>query len=190
MSNPDIRTPSVNVLYIAFPISILFVLITITFYYLKHSIPSFGLVFKLFIPIAAAVITAIANIVIQYTTCNTTDIGKAILGSLPTIIATIVGLGISSISYCRIPIVSVFAPLIMGKTTDITTDKTNSRDTRNTRNIGNIRNSTTKECCTPKLSLRAIEDKYPVIEGISRGFYIMFSILFGMVIGTGVSRIC
>ena len=184
MSNPDIRTPSVNVLYIAFPISILFVLITITFYYLKHSIPSFGLVFKLFIPIAAAVITAIANTVIQYTTCNTTDIGKAILGSLPTIIATIVGLGISSISYCRIPIVSVFAPLIMGKTTDITTDKTNSR------NIRNIRNSTTKECCTPKLSLRAIEEKYPVIEGISRGFYIMFSILFGMVIGTGVSRIC
>ena len=44
MSNPDIKItgvkmPSVNALYIAFPISILFVLMTITLFYLKKSIP-------------------------------------------------------------------------------------------------------------------------------------------------------
>jgi len=185
MSNPDIKnnsmkTPSTNALYIAFPISILFLLGTITLFYLKESIPSFGLVFKLSIPLAAAVITGAANIITQYTTCNTTNIGKALLGTIPSILAVIIGLGISSISYCRIPVVSVFAPLIMGKTTDITTDKTG----------GIIKNSTSKECCTPKLNLKTIEQKYPLLEGISVGFYMMFSILFGMVIGTGISRIC
>ena len=188
MSNPDIKItgmkmPSVNALYIAFPISILFVLMTITLYYLKESIPSFGLVFRLFIPLAAIVITGTANIIIQYTTCNTTDIGKALLGTVPTFVAIMIGLGISSISYCRIPVVSLFAPLFMKKTVDITTDKTSN-------SVNSIRNSTSKECCSPKLSLQAIEQRYPILEGMSVGFYMMFSILFGMVIGTGVSRIC
>lgn len=188
MSNPDIKNtgmkiPSVNTLYIAFPIAILFVLITITLFYLKESIPSFGLIFRLSIPLAAAVITGAANIIIQYTTCNTTDIGKALLGTVPTIVAIIIGLGISSISYCRIPVVSLFAPLFMKKTVDITTDKTSA-------NVNSIKNSISKECCTPKLNLRTIEQRYPILEGISVGFYMMFSILFGMVIGTGVSRIC
>ena len=104
---------------------------------------------------------------------DTTNIGKALLGTIPSIVAVIIGLGISSISYCRIPVVSVFAPLIMGNTSDITT-----------------KNSTSKECCIPKLNLKTIEQKYPLLEGISVGFYMMFSILFGMVIGTGISRIC
>ena len=94
-----------------------------------------------------------------------------------------IGLGISSISYCRIPVVSLFAPLFMKKTVDITTDKTSN-------SVNSIRNSTSKECCSPKLSLQAIEQRYPILEGMSVGFYMMFSILFGMVIGTGVSRIC
>jgi hypothetical protein len=183
MSNPDIQMPSVNVLYIAFPISILFLIITITLFYLRALIPLFGLVFRISILLAAIVITGGVNIIIQYLTCNTTDIGKALLGTIPTFVAIIIGMGISFISYCRIPIVSVFAPLIMKKSVDITTDKTSN-------SINSIRNSTLKECCTPRLNLRTIEQRYPILEGISVGFYMMFSILFGMVIGTGVSRIC
>ena len=188
MSNPDIKNtsviaPSVNSLYVAFPISIIFVLIIITLFYLKDSIPQFNLVLWLAIPLAATVITGAANIIIQYTTCNTTDIGKALLGTMPTIAAIIIGLGISTISYCRIPIVSVFAPLFMKKTVDITTNKTNA-------SVNSIRNSTSKECCSPKLNLLTIEQRYPILQGLSVGFYIMFSILFGMVIGTGTSRIC
>ena len=172
MSNPDIKNTgmkaaSVDTLYIATPVAILFVLITITLFYLKDSIPNFNLVVWLSIPLAAAIITAVANTIIQYTTCNTVNIGKALLGTVPTIIAVIVGLGLSSISYCRIPIVSVFAPLFIKKTT------TNS-----------------KECCSPKLNLKMIEFSYPLLVGFSYGFYVMFSILFGMVIGTGISRIC
>ena len=188
MSNPDIKNTSIkisstNVLYIAFPISILFLLGTITLFYLKESISSFELVFRLSIPLVAAVITGAANVIIQYTTCNTTNIGKALLGTIPTIIATIVGLGLSSISYCRIPIASVFAPLFIGKTVDINTSNISA-------NVKNIKNSNTKECCIPKLNLTSLENTYPLIQGLSYGFYIMFSILFGMVIGTGISRIC
>jgi hypothetical protein len=188
MSNPDIKItgvkmPSVNALYIAFPISILFVLMTITLFYLKKSIPQFNLVFWLSIPLAAAVITGGTNTIIQYITCNTTDIGKALLGTVPVVVAIIIGLGISSISYCRIPIVSLFAPLFMKKSVDVTTDKTSA-------SVNSIRNSTTKECCIPKLSLRTLEQRFPLLEGLSVGFYMMFSILFGMVIGTGISRIC
>jgi len=188
MSNPDIKItgvkmPSVNSLYIAFPISILFVLMTLTLFYLKESIPSFRLVFRLSIPLAAIVITGAANVIIQYTTCNTTDIGKALLGTVPIFVAIIIGLGLSSISYCRIPIVSLFAPLFMKKTVDVTTDKTSA-------SVNSIKNSTSKECCSPKLNLRTIEQRFPLLEGLSVGFYLMFSILFGMVIGTGVSRVC
>ena len=173
MSNPDIKNTgmkvaSVDTLYIATPIAILFVLVTITLFYLKDSIPNFNLVFWLSIPLAAAVITGGTNTIIQYITCNTVNIGKALLGTVPVVVAIIIGLGLSSISYCRIPIVSVFAPLFMKKTTT-----TNS-----------------KECCTPKFNLKMIEDRYPLLMGFSYGFYIMFSILFGMVIGTGISRIC
>ena len=172
MSNPDIKNTgmkasSVDSLYIATPIAILFALVTITLFYLKDSIPSFNLVFWLSIPLAATVITGAANTIIQYITCNTVDIGKALLGTVPVVVAVIVGLGISSISYCRIPIVSVFAPLFIKNT------PTNS-----------------KECCTPKLNLKMIEFKYPLLIGFSYGFYVLFSILFGMVIGTGISRIC
>lgn len=188
MSNPDIKItgvkmPSLNSLYIAFPISILFVLMTITLFYLKESIPSFGLVFRLSIPLAAVVITGAANVIIQYTTCNTTDIGKALLGAIPVFVAIIIGLGISSISYCRIPIVSLFAPFFMKKTVDVTTNKISA-------SVNSIKNSTSKECCVPKLNLRTLEQRFPLLEGLSYGFYMMFSILFGMVIGTGISRIC
>jgi hypothetical protein len=69
------------------------------------------------------------------------------------------------------------------KTVDVTTDKTSN-------SINSIRNTISKECCTPKLNLRTIEENFPLLEGASVGFYMMFSILFGMVIGTGVSRIC
>ena len=56
--------------------------------------------------------------------------------------------------------------------------------------INSLKNSNSKECCIPKLSLEYIENKYPLVEGMSYGFYLMFSVLFGVVIGTGLSTIC
>ena len=183
MSNPDIKVPTVDSLTVAFPISILFLLITLLIFQFQDSIPSFSYVLWIGFPIITIIIVSVVNAVVQYTTCNTTDIGKAILGGLPSVGTVLLGLGISSISYCRIPVASVFAPLMIGETIDVTKDKTNT-------NINSLKNSKSKECCIPKLSLESIESNYPIIQGISYGFYLMFSVLFGMIIGTGLSTIC
>ena len=181
MTNPDIKVPSVDSLTIAFPISIFFVIITIFLFQFRDSISYFKVILWLGFPIFTFLITSVVNIVTQYITCRTINAGKAFLGGLPSLVSIFIGLGISSISYCRIPIASVFTPLIIGQTIDITKDKS-------TTNINSLKNS--KECCIPKLSLEVIETKYPTIAGLSYGFYIMFSIMFGITIGTGMSTIC
>ncbi len=183
MSNPDIKVPTVDSLSIAFPVSILFALITIFMFQLRDSIQYFNLILWLGLPIFTIIIISVVNIISQYITCKNTNVGKALLGSLPSLGAIVIGLGIASISYCRIPVTSVFAPLIIGQTIDVTKDKS-------TTNINSLKNINSKECCIPKLTLEMIENKYPLITGISYGFYIMFSILFGVVIGTGLSTIC
>ncbi len=183
MSNPDTKTSSIDGLFLGFPVSILFVLITILLFQLKDSIPLFKLILWIGLPVITFIITSIVNIVSQYINCNKTDIGKAMLGSLPSIGTILIGLGIASISYCRIPITSVFAPIILGKTIDVTKSKS-------TMNIASLKNINSKECCIPKLTLENIENNYPIISGISYGFYIMFSILFGMTIGSGIAAIC
>ena len=183
MSNPDIKVPTVDSLTLALPVSILFLLITIALFQLKDSIPSFNLVIWIGFPIITIIVTGIVNIISQYITCKTTNTGKALLGTIPSIGTVLLGLGIASISYCRIPVTSVFAPLIIGQTIDVTKDRSNV-------NINALKNGISKECCIPKLTLESIESKYPLIKGISYGFYMMFSILFGMTIGTGISTIC
>lgn len=184
IKNKDVKLPSINALYLAFPISILFVLIIITFFNRMRMIgSSFWIIFYLSIPLAATVITGGTNIINQYTTCNTVDIGKALLGAIPTFIAIIIGIGISSISYCRIPIASLFAPFFMKKTVDITTANIPT-------SVNDVKKMSTKECCNPKLNLKKMEDVHPTLLGLSYSFYIMFSILFGTVIGTNISRVC
>jgi hypothetical protein len=87
MSNPDIKNTgmkasSVDSLYIATPIAILFALVTITLFYLKDSIPSFNLVFWLSIPLAAAIITGGANTSLgdQSLTFNTSGSSNTSIG--------------------------------------------------------------------------------------------------------------
>ncbi len=183
MSNPDIKVPSVDSLTVAFPVAILFVIISIFIFQYRDSISYFNIILWLGFPIFTFLIASVVNIITQYISCKTINAGKAFLGGIPSFIAMFIGLGIASISYCRIPVASVFAPLIIGQTIDVTKDKSNT-------NINSLKNSNSKECCIPKLSLEAIESKYSTIAGLSYGFYIMFSVMFGIVIGTGISTIC
>ena len=173
MSNPDIKVPVIDSLTLAIPIAIFFLLITLTLFHLSASFLSnsvFNLVLWLGFPIAAAAVASCVNIIIQITTCNTTNIGRAFMGAIPSIITIIIGLGISSISYCRIPIASVFAPFIIKKHTDVTKNK----------------------CCSSALggSLETLESRYPILKGVSYSFYIFFSMLYGTVIGTSIARVC
>lgn len=182
MSNPDIKFSSVDSLTAGIPIAILFFLITILIFQFRDSLPLFKLVLWLGFPLLSLVIISVVNIILQYISCNNTNIGKAILGALPSIGAILVAIGISSITYCRIPIASVFTPLIVGQTIDISKEKSTVS------NINSLKGS--KECCIPKLTLESIENRYPIINGISYGFYIGFSILFSIVLGTSISTIC
>lgn len=183
MANPDSTGSNVDSLITALPVAILLLLITIFMFQMRDSIPGFKWILWIGFPIIGLIVAAAANFVSQYVSCKTTNAGKAILGSLPTGGAILIGLILSSISYCRIPVASVFAPLFVGKAVDIT--KNNS-----TTNVNSLKNSNSKECCTPKLILENVEDKIPILAGFSHGFYIMFATLFGMVIGNGIATIC
>lgn len=183
MSNPDIKVPTIDSLSVAFPIAILFLLITIVLFQFRDGILYFNFVLWLGLPIITLIITTVVNIINQYITCKTTNVGKAILGAIPSLGSVLIALGIASISYCRIPVASVFAPLILGTTVDVTKNKSNT-------NINSLKNNSSKECCIPKLTLETIENASSFVAGISYGFYVMFGILFGMVIGTGFSIIC
>lgn len=183
MSNPDTQSSVADSLVTALPVSIFFLLFTLFLFQIRDSIPAFNLVLWIGFPIVAFFITALANIITQYINCKKIDAGKAMLGSLPSLGTILLGLGIASISYCRIPVASVFAPMIIGQQVDITKNKSNTT-------INSLKGSNSKECCTPILTLESVESKFPIISGFSYGFYVLFASLFGMVIGNGFSAIC
>jgi len=183
MSDPDTNSSNTDILTISFPVALFFLLVIVLLFQLKDSIPMFNLILWGVIPITVLFVVSGVNMIMQYTSCRKINAGKAILGSLASGATVLIGLGISSIAYCRIPIASVVVPLVIKKVVDITKNKSNTT-------INSLKNTNSKECCVPKITLEAIESTYPFITGISYGFYTMFSILFGMIVGNGISTIC
>lgn len=184
MANPDItKSSNLNSLLTGLPVAILFLLVTAFLFNLRDSVSSFKIVlWSVLLVLAFGVATGV-NFATQYISCKTTNAGKAFLGSVPTVVGVLAALVISSFSFCRIPITSVLAPLFVGKQVDITKDKS-------TATINSLKNSNSKECCLPKLTLENVEGRFPLVAGLSYGFYVMFGILFGTVIGAGMSSIC
>jgi hypothetical protein len=45
-------------------------------------------------------------------------------------------------------------------------------------------------CCAPSPTLESIEATVPMVSGLSYGFYLFFSMLFGIVIGSGTAVVC
>jgi hypothetical protein len=81
-----------------------------------------------------------------------------------------IALLISWIDVCRIPVASVIAPMYKDDTP------------RNSKNSA--------PCCVPQWTLKAIEDKFPMVSGWCYGFYVFFGILFGMVTGSATGTAC
>jgi hypothetical protein len=81
----------------------------------KQSIQSFKLILWIGIPILAFFIVFGVNLMTQYNNCRSNDAGKAALGALPSVGTTLLALLISSFSICRIPVASVFTPLLIGE---------------------------------------------------------------------------
>jgi hypothetical protein len=150
-------------------------------YQYKEILPAFALFLWLGVPIVAFLVVFCVNLATQYTGCGTTNSGRAALGAIPSVGTVLLGLVISSFTVCRIPVASVFAPLVVGDDIDVINSKSNTNT---------LKNSNSKGCCTQKLSIHSVESKYPIIQGISYGFYSFFSILFGITVGNGFATIC
>jgi hypothetical protein len=166
MSNPGTGSVSINALSVAVPAGCVLFIITLFLFYSKNSIPSFNLILWFGLPIIGFLIASGMNVASQYMYCNNTDSGKAFMGAIPAMVAIFIGLAVSSISFCRIPVVSIIAPFY----TPETKDSSNS--------------------CKPLPSLESIEAKAPMVSGLAYGFYLFFSMLFGIVIGSGTAVVC
>jgi hypothetical protein len=166
MSNPGTGNVSVNAMAVAFPAGCIIFIITMFLFYAKESIPSFNIMLWVGLPVISFLIASGMNMASQYMYCKHTDSGKAFMGAIPAIVAIFIGLAISSISFCRIPVVSVIAPFY-------------NSDSKNSSN-----------CCKPPPSLESIEAKAPMVSGLAYGFYLFFSMLFGIVIGSETAVVC
>ena len=116
------------------------------------------------IPLTGFILSALIQTQAQHQLCPRLH-GKTILyGALPTVITTLIGLGVAMIPYCRIPIASVVAPWMAPPPA--------------------------AACCAPSPSLKEIEKANPQIMAVSFGFYTFFAMMFGVVLGSGISSAC
>jgi hypothetical protein len=168
MSNPGTGSVSINALSVAVPAGCVLFIITLFLFYAKDSIPFFNIMLWTGLPIIAFLVASGMNMASQYMYCKHTDSGKAFMGAIPAIVAVLIGLAISSISFCRIPVVSIIAPFYKSES-----DNKNS-----------------SACCKPPPSLESIEAKAPMVSGLAYGFYLFFSMLFGIVIGSETAVVC
>ena len=130
--------------------------------------------------------------VVIYISKTGTPMGKAFLGGLPTIGTTYFSLLLCYISYVRLPVASVIAPLFLRANANIIRkpeDKSEEKPEEKPQKGGSRRQKRGSrrqkggDCCSPTYSLEGIEEQFPSIKGISYAFYLFFSICFGGVVG-------
>jgi hypothetical protein len=135
--------------------------------------------------------------IVLYISKKDVDVKNALLSAVPTIGTTYLALFISYISYFRIPIASVFAPLFLGSAADIVPQSTMHvpqslvplQTTYIRRGGGKWKKQAGGACCSPTYSLEWVETQIPEIEGISYGFYLFFGICFGGIFGSSMPSV-
>ena len=113
MSNPDTTETGANIGGIAILGSFIVILVIILFNY--HQSSDFYFLLYGGLPI----IIYILMFVVLYISKKNTDVKNAFLSAVPTIGTTYLALFISYISFFRIPVASVFAPMFIGSTANI-----------------------------------------------------------------------
>jgi hypothetical protein len=116
------------------------------------------------VPLVGFLLSALIHTQSQLMMCPSLHAKTILYGGLPTVVTSLVGMGIASIPFCRIPVASVVAPWV-------TTPPASS-------------------CCAPSPSLKDVEKAHPSIMAASYGFYTFFAMMFGVVIGSGISSAC
>lgn len=175
--NPGDNNSNAVVFITAIPLAICLSLIIIVIFQYESGIPNFSILYWVIFPIIAYVISVITNVINQYSECDAINTGKAFLSALPLLAIILVSLGISTISFCRIPIASAFSSFVSTKPVDIVSS-------------ANITNKQKGVLCCTRMSLEQLELVSPAIKGISVAFYVMFGTLFGQVIASSLSRSC
>jgi hypothetical protein len=176
MPNPDnkITTSTIETFGISLPLGFVYAILLMILFMNKDNIPLFNGVLWIIFPIIVFLLGTVVNIINQYISCHTVHAGNALLGAIPSLISVLVAMGIGSISFCRIPAVTVFAPFLVGNNVNIISNNGQSD----------------KKCCPNTMSLSQVENSYPQLKGLAIGFYVIFGVLFGNVFGTGLSSIC
>jgi len=161
MSRPDTTRSFSMGLGILGGITLMIVIGGIFFYF--TGTPLYLALFTI-VPLVGFLLSALIHTQSQYQMCPALH-GKTILyGGVPTVVTTLVGMGIASIPFCRIPIASVVAPWVA--------------------------TPPATACCAPSPSLKEVERAHPSIMAASYGFYTFFAMMFGVVIGSGISSEC
>lgn len=173
MPNPDTTQTSVQSISIAFPTSLVICVIVIALFQFRESIPSFRIVLWIGLLLFSYILTVILFILAQYLRCNQVNGVKAVKASVYTAATMLISLLVASTSWFRVPVASVFAPFFVKSEVDVT-----------------VNTNTSGKCCTPQQSLEALEQSYPLLEGISYGFYSFFGMMFGIVMGNGMATTC
>ena len=212
MSNPDSSVVS-NLPAIVILGGLIVILIILLFNYKDSSYFNYLLYGGL--PILIYLFASIINIIAQHVSSKPINVGKAFIGGLPSLGTTYVALLISYISYSRIPIASVIAPMFLKTSVDVVANPTQKMiPTSNNSSISNIipgtkqlggmltslhqsifHKQTSKKakkymggaCCSPIITLEDIERDNPIIMGLSYGFYMFFAICFGGIFGTRIA---
>jgi hypothetical protein len=158
-----------DILTLAVPTGIFIVMMLILlFQTVDQSGGNFSIILWLGIPFLAMISSF--GIHLSSQKCESINPISALMGSLYTLGAVWIALLISWIDVCRIPVASVIAPMYKDDTP------------RNSKNSA--------PCCVPQWTLKAIEDKFPMVSGWCYGFYVFFGILFGMVTGSATGTAC
>lgn len=181
MANPD--TPpsaaSVQSISIAFPTALIFCVIVLALFQFQESIPSFRVVLWIGLLVFSFVLSAVIFIGAQFIRCEKVQAGKAFSGAVYALITMAISMGISTLSWFRVPVASVFAPMFVKDEVDVTLSANTTQTPAGA-----------KCCGASSKSLEALEQTYPLLEGISYGFYTFFGMMFGIVIGNGTATTC
>ena len=173
----DVKSVSANALLMAIPSAIMMAAVTMLLFYNQSSMESiFWIVLCISLPVFAFIIATLMNLSSQYMTCRTITIGHAMSGAFSSVVAVLAGIGIASLSLCRIPIASIVYAFV-------STPLPDSKDT----------------CCRSS-TLEVLEGNEAVdpdaiqqghlVKGASYSYYVFFSMLFGMVLGSGDAVVC
>jgi hypothetical protein len=203
MSNPDTTETGANIGGIAILGGFIVILVIILFNYYQSSAFYFLLYGGL------PIIIYILMFVVLYISKKNVNVKNAFLSAVPTIGTTYLALFISYISFFRIPVASVFAPMFIGSTANIVSQPVSESATNAPTNAKSanapiatlpqviskggshkkLKKQTGGSCCSPTFSLDGVEAQFPTIKGMSYAFYLFFAICFGGVVGSSMPTV-